>query len=300
MDKHESSAHLLDIDPNATTPGSKKHNSKNKSIMVLIAVVAILIGVIGFFSYQHIQAAKREAALEEAYEEATATMEIGNYEMAQKLFEELGDYKDSTIMVQECIDAQVLDILQSTYRAIDTVWKIDNELVGIVSTIIRNVDTLNDTSSLIFILYDTPISYLYNGQGSQWSRSCSLWDASRIKGSISSAQIREGGRYGYDVTIPIHSTETAKAFVNSLESANSLMASTKELITDVGNLSTKYQAIQEQLLLAYDALENYHSFVVKKPADCENYNATAQQKKIAVSDLLAVARKLEPTIDKGK
>lgn len=74
------------------------------------------------------------------------------------------------------------------------------------------------------------------------------------------------------------------------------MVNTKDIIASAEPLSTKYQAVQAQLLIAYDALENLHSFVSKKPTDYENYKATAQQKEIAVRDALTTARKLEPAI----
>jgi len=56
---------------------------------------------------------------------------------------------------------------------------------------------------------------------------------------------------------------------------------------NIGNASAMYQEIQEQLLLTYEALKEYHFFVVNEPTDCENYNTNAMQKKTVVSKLLA-------------
>ena len=47
-----------------------------------------------------------------------------------------------------------------------------------------------------------------------------------------------------------------------------------------------YQEVQQQLLLAYEALKDYHSFVASEPTDYENYDTTATQKKAAVDDFL--------------
>lgn len=311
---------LLDI---STNSGSvmKRGNSKGKKIVTLTIIVLIIALATGIFIYWYRQNAKREAMYKDAttaletgnfevaislfgelgdykdsafmvqnaqhealYVDATASMENGDYETAINLFTELGDYKDSPHMIQECYDAQSLDYLQTIYRGIDTIYRQDNELAKVVSTAIKNVDTVNSANTKLQTRTNWAISSLYNGEGHRAFANCSAYDLAGIKAYFPSAHVTKG-KYYYDVYVPIFSVETAQAFVDNIASANTLMKELEDGIS-TDSLSATHREIQDQLLLAYDALKEYHSFVANEPTDWENYNATVTQKKTAVSNLL--------------
>lgn len=276
---------------------------KKKFLIVALITVAIVSAVIvGTTVYQ-------QNRNEEKYQTAITAKENGNYETAITLFQELGDYKDSTNMLQAIYDAQAdaqkLEYLQTTYDAINTVWKLDNELSSIVSTIIKNVDTLNSingdslldkSSYLISASHKDAISNLYSGKAYSAYRSCSYYEAARIIAAVgSAAEVRQGSTW-YNVYVPIHTDQTALAFVDALKSADSLMSSLGKEIANTGTPTVKYQDLQNQILAAYESLKSYHSLVSNKPTDYDNYNTLTREKKNTVSDLLTAIKQLEPSI----
>jgi len=269
-----------------TKPAKKETTARKKNTLpIVIVIIAFLLITAGFIAYQQYQAAKLEAArLEDAYQKAISVKEAGDYGTAANLFMELGDYKDSPDMIQECYDAQSLENLQSIYRTIDTMYQMDNKLVDIVSTAISKVDTINSAGTKLRATPSLVISSLYSGQGHRAYAECSVFDLANVTAYFPSAQVSQG-RLFYDVYIPIFSTETAQTFVDTIESANTLMKDFEEEI-NTENVSAMYQEIQEQLLLTYESLKEYHSFVANKPTDYENYDTTAMQKKAVVSNLL--------------
>lgn len=246
----------------------------------IIVIIAFLLIVAGFVAYQQVQSAKLKAI----YQEAISAKEAGDYVTAVNLFTEIKDYKDSQSMILECYDAESLEHLQTMYRAIDAICQMDNKLASTVSTVISNVDTINSAGTLLSPRTSWAISELYSGGSYRAYARCSAYDLAKITAYFPSAQVSKG-TLGYETYVPIFNTETAKAFVDGIESANTSMKDLEEAINDV-NLSDTYQDIQEQLLLTYDALKDYHSFVANEPTDYKDYDATVAQKKTAVSDLL--------------
>lgn len=264
-----------------------KETANLPKIIIITVVFLIVIGVIGFVVYQQKQTAKLEAA----YQEAISIMEAGDYERAVNFFMELDGYKDSQEMIQKCYDTQSLEYLQSLYQAINVIYQIDNKLVDIVSDVMRNLDQLRDVPFMSPI-DSIAMSNLYSGQGYRTYHESSGYEAAQIQAVVPSAQISKG-RMWYDVYIPVFSAESAQLFVDSIESANDLMKDLSESFSDIEDVSAANQEIQEQLLLTYEALKEYHSFAANEPTDYENYKTTARQKKAAVNDSL---NNLPPTV----
>lgn len=326
MDKKEQSSHghPLEVDLNAVVDESKKHGKKKMKIFVASLAVVVTLAVVGTIVYRQVadeqarQAAYQEAisamqdgeyeaaiALfqelgeyngsaemvqkcynEQKYQEAISAMQNKEYEVAVTLFQELGEYNNSAEMIQKCYDAQSLEYLQTMYQAIDTIYQMDNKLADIVSTVINNVDKINSAGTKLRATTSLVMGSLYSGQGHQAYAQCSAYDLASVKAYFPSAQVSQG-RVFYDVYVPIFSADTAQSFVDSIKSANILLKKVENAI-NTESLSTTYQEIQKQLLLAYDALKDYHSFVAKQPTSttCEDFTTTATQKKTAVSDLL--------------
>jgi len=178
-------------------PIKEETTAKKKVIspkmIVIVAFLLIVVGVAGFVAYQYYQTAKMEAAkLEDAYQEAINAMEAGDYEIAASLFGELGDYKDSIDMIQECYDAQSLENLRALYQAIETIYQLDNELVHMVSTVIYNVDKINSVGTKLQTETSWAISSLYSGGSHRAYARCSAYDLASIAAYFPSAQVSEG------------------------------------------------------------------------------------------------------------
>ncbi len=263
-----------------------KKKAISSKMIVIVAFLLIVTSIVGFIVYQHYQTAKMEAArLEDAYQKAINIKESGDYVTAVDLFVELGDYKDSVSMIQECYDAQSLENLQVLYQAIDTIYQLDNKLVNMVSTVISNVDKINSAGTKLQTRTNWAISSLYSGGSHRAYAKCSAYDLASITAYFPSVQVSKGTVY-YEAYIPLFGQEESQEFTDSIQSATSLLEEIENTITDTENLSDMYQEVQQQLLLAYEALKDYHSFVASEPTDYENYDTTATQKKAAVDDFL--------------
>ncbi|MBQ0079290.1 MAG: tetratricopeptide repeat protein [Eubacterium sp.] len=62
--------------------------------IIIVAALVLLSGVFGFVKFI--------AAPAQDYDEAVAAMEAGNYEQAIEMFQALGDYSDSMMMIRQC------------------------------------------------------------------------------------------------------------------------------------------------------------------------------------------------------
>ena len=74
-------------------PLEKKKKSKKPLIIILSVIAVIALCVAGFFIFQ-------EVSRSNAYDQATASFNSGNYSQAESTFSELGDYRDAKDMAQ--------------------------------------------------------------------------------------------------------------------------------------------------------------------------------------------------------
>ncbi len=79
-----------------TVPKKKSRFSFNKKTVIAIVTCIVLIAVCGFAIYKHMAAPAMQ------YDEALQLMEDGKYELAIDKYTELGDYKDSENMINQC------------------------------------------------------------------------------------------------------------------------------------------------------------------------------------------------------
>lgn len=187
---------------------------------------------------------------------------------------------------QETITAayqEVIDNLKLVYSA-------DDKLTSLVFEIMRLVDEA-DSIPLIYSSCDMAMSNLYKGQAYNAHATCSLWEVYSIQAVTSQAQVIKGDPW-YHVYIPIFSASTAQLFVDTIGSANDLMKTIDEEISNIEDLLTEYdmseefQETHDKLLETHTALKDFNSFTTKKPTDFKDYKSTATQKKTTVNKLL--------------
>ncbi len=278
---------LLNINLEAVVAEGKKRDKRKGKVLAIIIIVVAIVGMVILAS----QMAKKKAV---AYQEALTIQASGGYEEAGKMFEGLGNYKDSAQMAQECYDKQTLKSLQTLYNSINTVYQGDDALLGTVDTVLSNVDAVNG-APLMRASSDVALAKLYNGKGYEISTSCSLYDAARIQAAISSVQIYGGGERGYTASATILREGDARNFAYLLSKMETLL-NDAEPLASVESKSKKYQEVQNRLQLAYEAIKEYHSFVANLSDDYTEYETKAPPKKMAVNDLLAECKRLAPEI----
>lgn len=80
----------------------KRKEKSNKTIITVLAIVAVLLITTLAFVYVKVIAPKNK------YEKAREYMESGQYEKAEMIFKELGDYKDSIELYEEAFATKLL------------------------------------------------------------------------------------------------------------------------------------------------------------------------------------------------
>lgn len=149
---------------NANTNIASKKKVSQKTIGIVVVILAIIAGIAGFIVHQQKQAAKREIT----YQEACSYEAAGNYNAAIKLFQELDGYSDSEERLANVQFAY--DLLNSDAYAETQVALIFMKSLGYSYDISYSY---NDRQ-VIMLLYTTIGDMAQNGIRKQWDKHCEL------------------------------------------------------------------------------------------------------------------------------
>lgn len=102
------------------------------------------------------------------YKKATKAYENGDYAMAREMFEDLGDYKDSKQKAKECLELEIDETLQGTWRVTESAYTLTYKFkdgrfeaeMSIAGASISNEGTyrIDVDKNEIYVCYDYIIS----------------------------------------------------------------------------------------------------------------------------------------------